>query len=433
MRVLLINAATPGYTLQPYPPLQLGYLAAVLREGGHHQAEILDLGILDVPQPEILAAMLRADVVGVYFVTTNWEEGLRLCALAKRLGRPTMAGGPHAGLIPEETVASGELDYAFIGEAEASLPELLDTLEDGNSALQVPGLVVATPDGPRRTPHRTGKPDLRRLPWPARDLLPMAAYRARSDESSLLASRGCPYPCSFCAIRVMSSATYRRRRPADVIDEAHHLVSEYGAGRLTFFDDIFTIDPRYANALLDEMEKRPIGVPWSCETRVDRIYPDLLSRMRKAGCHRMFFGVESGSQRILDSMSKRTTVSQIRDAVTATAQAGISPVLSIMLGVPDDDEASIRETIAMVGELAVGEVWFQPFAPFPGTAIIPQIGDLLPDDWLYLYRHLDLRTPVLPTRNLSLRAVKDLFIEALLSTADRGWVKPAQAAHTIVG
>jgi radical SAM superfamily enzyme YgiQ (UPF0313 family) len=433
VRLLLINAPTPGYTLQPYPPLQLGYLAAVLRATGRHEVDILDLGIAALGDDAVTQAMNRADAVGVYFVTMNWEEGLRLCAMAKQCGRISMAGGPHAGLIPEQTVESGVLDLAFVGEAEETLIEVLDTIEAGASLLRVPGVVVATPDGPRRTQPRTAKPDLRRLPWPARDLLPMAAYRARTDDSSLLASRGCPYPCSFCAIRVMSNATYRRRLPADVIDEAHHLVGDFGAGRLTFFDDIFTIDPRYTNALLDQMDRRPLGVPWSCETRVDRVYPELLSRMRSAGCQRMFFGVESGSQRILNSMSKRTTVEQIRAAITATRAAGITPILSIMVGVPDDDEQSIRETIAMTKELGATEVWFQPFAPFPGTAIIPQISDLLPADWLYLYRNLDLRTPVLPTRNLPLRAVKDLFMEAMLSLADRGWVKPAQAEHANAG
>jgi anaerobic magnesium-protoporphyrin IX monomethyl ester cyclase len=432
MRLLLINAATPGYTLQPYPPLQLGYLAAVVRQTGRHEVDILDLGILDVPDADVERAMSAADATGVYFVTSNWEEGLRLCAMAKACGSITLAGGPHAGLVPVETVESGALDIAFIGDAEQSLVELLDVLAAGGSPLSVPGLVVAGPGGPVRTAARHTQSDLRSLPWPARDLLPMDAYRRKTDDASLVASRGCPYPCSFCAIRIMSKGTYRRRLPSDVVAEAQHLVRGYGAERLTFFDDIFTIDPRYANALLDEFEAHPLGAPWSCETRVDRVYPELLQRMARNGCYRIFFGVESGSQRVLDSMSKRTTVEQIKAAVTSTQEAGLTPVLSIMVGVPEDDEASIRETIAMARQLHATEVWFQPFAPFPGTSIIRNIEDLLPPDWLYLYRKLDLRTPVLPTRYLSVREVRDLFMEALLSTADRGWVRPAQAEHAAI-
>lgn len=430
MRVLLINAATPGYTLQPYPPLQLGYLASALLESGRHDPWILDLAVESADDDAIRAEMARADVVGIYFVTVNWEEAVRLYGLAKAEGCVTVAGGPHAGLIPEEFITtSGVVDYVSVGEAEETLVDLLDTLQLGGAALGVPGLVIRTDAGPVRTAPRRSRPDIRVARWPARELIPMRAYREHTEDSSLIASRGCPYPCSFCAIRVMSKASYRRRVPADVVSEAHHLVRHYDAGRLTFFDDIFTIDPRYTNALLDEMDDRPLGVPWSCETRVDRVYPELLQRMRAAGCHRLFFGVESGSQRILDSMSKRTTVPQILSAVRETQRAGITPVLSIMVGVPDDDSDSIRETIAMVRELEATEVWFQPFAPFPGTDIIPTISDLLPPDWLRLYRNLDLRTPVLATRHLSLRDVKDLFMEAMLSTAERGWVRPVPAGR----
>jgi radical SAM superfamily enzyme YgiQ (UPF0313 family) len=429
VRILLVNAPTPGYTLQPYPPLQLGYLAAAVRDTGRHEADILDLAVLDRTDAQIMAAMAGFDAVGVYFVTLNHGEAMRLCALAKQVGCVTMAGGPHAGLVPEETVAHGDLDFAFISEAELSLVELMDTMADGGSPLTVQGLTVATSFGPMRTPPRSDRPDLRRLSWPARDLIPMSRYLARTTDTSLVASRGCPYPCSFCSIRIMSAATYRRRDPADVISEAQHLVARYPVSRLTFFDDIFTIHPGYTTRLLEEMHDRPLGVEWSCETRVDRIYPELLTTMRATGCWRIFYGVESGSQRILDSMAKGTTVAQIETAVRQTQAAGITPVLSVMVGVPEDDEASIRETISLVKRLEPNEVWFQPFAPFPGTDIVSQIPDLLGQEWLSLYRQLDLRTPVLPTRHLGLRQVKDLFLEAMLTTAGTGWVKPAQAAH----
>jgi anaerobic magnesium-protoporphyrin IX monomethyl ester cyclase len=422
--MLLINAPTPGYQLQPYPPLQLGYLAAVLRETRRHEVAILDLGIEDQSDEAVLREMADFDVVGVYFVTMNWEAGLHLCKLAKQLGLITMAGGPHTGLNPEETIQHGCLDYAFIGEAEQSLVELLDALETGRSPREIAGIVIAEDGRAFRTPVRHERPDLLSLPWPARDLIPMHKYRERTDDTSVLASRGCPYPCSFCSIRVMSNYTYRRRTPKLFVAEVQYLRQEYGFERLTFFDDIFTINRKYALALCEELRTRQMDIPWSCETRVDRVDMELLRAMHAAGCYQIFYGVESGSQRILDSMAKGTTVPQIRNAVAMTKQAGIQPVLSIMVGVPDDDEASIRETIRMVKDLDAYQVWFQPFSPFPGTEIISQIRDLLDDNWLDLYRKLDLRSPVLRTRYLTLKEVKGLYMEALLSVSDRGWVKP---------
>jgi anaerobic magnesium-protoporphyrin IX monomethyl ester cyclase len=431
MRVLLVNAPTPGYALQPYPPLQLGYLAAALRESGRHDAAILDLGIEEHTEAEVSALMQDFDAVGLYFVTMNWHEGMRLAGLAKQLGLPTMAGGPHAGLVPEESLRHGSLDFAFVGEAEVSLIELLDALESGKPVTDIPGLVVATPDGPRRHPQRAPRPDLRKLPWPARDLIPMARYRTVSDDTSALASRGCPYPCSFCAIRVMSNASYRRRSPEDFVAEVSHVQRTYGFDRFTFFDDIFTIDRRYVLALCAQIRERGLDITWSCETRVDRLDPEILTAMRDAGCYRIFFGVESGSQRILDSISKRTRVQQIKDAVSMTRAAGIRTVMSVMVGTPDDDEHSIRDSIRLTRELDSDEVWFQPFAPFPGTDIIPKIQDLLDDDWMDMYHRLDLRSPVMPTRNLSLAEVRSLYLEAVLSTGNRGWVKPPQASHTV--
>ncbi|WP_159050317.1 B12-binding domain-containing radical SAM protein [Streptomyces cellostaticus] len=431
MRVLLVNAPTPGYALQPYPPLQLGYLAAALRASGRHDVEILDLGIEEQTDTETTARMQGFDAVGLYFVTMNWREGLRLAALAKQLGLPTMAGGPHAGLVPEETLRHGSLDFAFVGEAEVSLVRLLDALESGAPPTEVPGVVVATADGPRRHPQRAPRPDLRTLPWPARDLIPMSRYREVSDDTSALASRGCPYPCSFCAIRVMSNASYRRRAAKDFVAEVRHVQRTYGFDRFTFFDDIFTIDRRYVLALCAEMKASGLDITWSCETRVDRLDPEILTAMRDTGCYRIFFGVESGNQRILDSISKRTRVQQIKDAVSLTRGAGIRTVMSVMVGTPDDDAETIRDSIRLTRELESDEVWFQPFAPFPGTAIIPRISDLLDDDWMDMYHRLDLRSPVMRTRHLSLEEVKSLYLEAVMSTGARGWVKPSQATHSV--
>ena len=429
MRILLINAPTPRYTLQPYPPLQLGYLASALRETGRHEVDILDLGIERHTDEAIVARMRGFDAVGLYFVTMNWHEGIRLARLAKEQHLPTMAGGPHAGLVPEEVLRQGALDYAFVGESEVSVVELLDALERGRPTTDVPGVVVATPEGPRRHPERARRPDLRTLPWPARDLIPMARYREVSPDTSAISSRGCPYPCSFCAIRVMSNASYRRRDPGDVVAEVAHVQRTYGFDRFTFFDDIFTINRQHVLALCAQLRDKRLDIAWSCETRVDRLDPEILAAMRAAGCDRIFFGVESGAQRILDSISKRTKVQQIKDAVTMTRAAGIRTVMSVIVGTPDDDAASIRESIALTRQLDSDEVWFQPFAPFPGTDIIPQIQDLLDRDWIDMYPKLDLRSPVLPTRHLSLEEVKALYLEAVISTGSRGWVKPAQASH----
>lgn len=433
MKVLFINAPTPGYQLQPYPPLQLGYLASSLRETRRHEVEILDLGIEEtLPEVELINLFSDFDIVGVYFVTMNWETGLNLCALAKSQGLITMTGGPHAGLNPEQVLACGVVDYVLIGESDYTIIEVIDALERGEPVSAIKGIAFNKNGRPIRTPVRSQKPLLDDLPLPARDLMPMSKYRLQTNDTSVLASRGCPYPCSFCAIRLMSDRSYRSRSPSLVMDEAEFVIKEYGFEKITFFDDIFTINRKYTLQLVDEMRARKIGFPWSCETRVDRVDRQLLRQMHAAGCYQIFYGVESGSQRILDSMSKGTTVTEIKEAIKLTKDSGINPVLSIMVGVPEDDETSIRETIAMVRELDAHQVWFQPFCPFPGTDIIHDIPDLLDDNWLTLYSSLDMRSPVLHTRYLTLAEVKGLYLEALMSVSERGWVKPQDVEPLLI-
>lgn len=417
MKLILVNAPTPGYELQPYPPLQLGYLAAVLGQTGRHAVEILDMGVQQVPDDVVLRKIAGSDVVGVYFVTMNCAVGLHLCGLAKDQGLTTLAGGPHAALNPDQVLQSGVVDYVFVGEAEDSLVELMDVLERGDVPDRVAGLVFKRNAAPHRTAHRRLKPNLATLPWPARELIPMADYRRKTDNTSILASRGCPYACKFCSVSVMTERRYRKRIPAQVIDELVHVTREYGFERVTFFDDTFTLDRDYVMALCNELRARSVRTAWSCETRVDLLDQELLRAMKEAGCYRIFLGVESGSQRILDHLSKGITVEQIRTAVQLTRKSGISPFLSVMLGVPQDDEASIRDSISLVKSLEVRDVWFQPFAPFPGTDIVEDIRDLLGDDWPGLYQRLDLRSPVLPTRYLSLQEVRSLYLEAILSVA----------------
>ena len=380
MRVALV-APQWNKLVNSYPPLGLGYLAAVLEQQGQEVA-IFDLGLDPQKSPDEAVEPILSfgpDVVGVTAMTNNYRSAQEMMALVHRdLDCPIVLGGPHATLFPEELVQEAATSYVVEGEGEATLSELVAAMErsDGQPSPDVLAGIAGltwTRDGcVVRNRTRPLLTDLDALPFPSRRLFPLDRYGLSAPDgapmATVLSSRGCPYCCSYC-FKGIVGRTYRQRSPENVLRELDHLRGDHGYEHIYFVDDLFTFDRERLNAICDGLIASSMNLRWQCLARVDRVDMDILIKMQTAGCREIHYGIESGNPDILRRLGKGITMDQVREAVAATAGAGILAKGYFMLGLPGDTAETMQQTIDFAGELALDEAMFSLTTPFPGTRL----------------------------------------------------------------
>jgi len=374
-----------------YPPLGLGYLAAVLEREGH-RVSIHDLG-LDPASPiaEDVARIAAEEpsLVGLTAMTNNYHSIRETtAALREVLDCPIVIGGPHATLFPEQVLADPHVDYVVRGEGEETLRELVRVIgiegprPSGRRLEQIKGLGYRQGGEPILTAQRSLIEDLDALPFPARHLFELPRYPLYANDGermvTLLSSRGCPYNCSYCFKGIVGQ-TYRQRSPANVLEEIRQVIDAYGYRHFYFIDDLFTLDQRRLAAIAEGMIAAGLDIRWQCLARVDRVTPELLRLMHRAGCRKIHYGIESGVPEILERIGKRITLEQVRQAVAWTTAAGISAKGYFMLGLPGDTEETVERTIRFASELALDQVMFSLTTPFPGTRLWDELVARQPD------------------------------------------------------
>lgn len=387
-----------GNGLSRYP-LGLGYLAAAARQGtgwqvtvcngdfvpraapikvtyltgegfARYRANLRDLAAAPWAGVRQALATLRPGVLGLSLKSPTLAAGLALARLAKELD-PTVlvvAGGPHVSAVGPEVLTHPELDLAVLGEGEVSLVELLNALERGRDPGQVPGLALRRRGTPLATAARPPLADLDSLPWPRplppeglweHELYPPEAFRG------LLASRGCPRSCFYCGSRSIWGGA-RRRRPEAVAAEARSLLGR-GLSRLHFEDDTFGMDRDYLPELCLGLAQGCPGLAFTCETHVSLITPQALDRLQEAGCVGIQLGMESGSDRLLKAMHKGFTWERALAACRLIRQRGLRLECFFMVGMPQEDETSLGQTLRAIENLDCDKVIYSIFTPYPGT------------------------------------------------------------------
>jgi anaerobic magnesium-protoporphyrin IX monomethyl ester cyclase len=380
MRIALVSPKW-NEMVNSYPPLGLGYLAAILENEGH-SVSIFDLGLDPDGSLEDGAdaiASCSPDIVGITAMTNNYHSASKTCALLKaRTGCPIVVGGPHSTIFPERVVSDPSVDYVAFGEGEDTMRELVKAIASegprpSDDTLQaVRGICFVSGDEAIRTPPRPLIEDLDALPFPARHLFELARYPLYSAGGermvTLLSSRGCPYKCVYC-FKGIVGRTYRQRSPENVIDEIRYLEREFGYRSFYFVDDLFTLDRRRLAAVCDQIIEEGLDIRWQCLARADRVTPDLLALMYRAGCREIHYGIESGNPQILARIGKGITLDQARTAVAWTFEAGILAKGYFMLGLPGDTEETIEQTIEFANNLDLDQAMFSLTTPFPGTQL----------------------------------------------------------------
>ena len=366
-KVLLVN---PGCVdketygaLEPFP---VAYLAAFLRKHGH------EVKITDEMAGEDFSkdlAAFRPDIVGVTSTTQLIRRAYEVCDQARRHGALTVLGGPHASALPEE--ASAHAEVVVVGDGEHALLDIAEG-KVRSGVLRYPGVE-----------------DIDQFPFPARDLLRMDYYlRVReffpnhvfkfappgSVTASVITSRGCPHRCIFC-YNSRRGMPVRFRSVDSVLGELSSLKSDYGVTAVQFADDEMFSNKTRARELFSRMTREKLGFVWSGCARANHIDAELLALARDSGCRKISIGFESGSQRILEVLKKKTTLEQNRRAVTLCKEAGVQIGGFFMLGNPTETLEDIELTRKFIRESALDYVGLFLCTALPGTELYEKYAD----------------------------------------------------------
>ena len=372
MRVLFAvpRSHNPKQMYREYP-LGVGYLATILEQEGH-AVRIFDQNV-EGPEDALLldlAAQFQPGIVGFSVLTPNYPATRRQIQRLKREhpGIRVIAGGIHANLFPEDLLADGA-DAVVLGEAEPVIGRLVCSLEKGRPLSGLPGLVFREPAGQViRTPGGPLVARLDRVPVIKRSLYNLPRY----PHHSIMASRGCPHHCAFCC---NYSGTVRHngvgvRGPGPVLAEMLHLRDEYRAREVFFADDLFLLRKRdileFCRACAD---CRP-GIEWIGQMRPDQVDDEVGAAMAQAGCRRVCFGVESGSDSILGNAKKGVNCAQVRLGVRAAQKAGLRVKTGWIYGLPGCLEEQYA-SIPFMLRLRPQEVSIHQLIPFPGHRLLP--------------------------------------------------------------
>lgn len=402
MKVVLVNP--PLTTEERYgvhfrsggqtPPLGLACLASVLREQDI-DVRIVD-GTLFDSYMDVVVDILRTDpdVVGITASTVSIYNAAKVAEMVKDRSFPTttLIGGPHVTAVPRETMAMfPQFDVGVVGEAEETILELLDVFFRNHHELPtVRGIVYQGKGESVLTERRPYIANLDDLPMPAWDLLPDLATHycppvhtvKRLPAALLVTSRGCPLKCIFCDRSVFGNKA-RAYSAEYVMAMIGELYTKYGIREFQFRDDNFlAFRPRLVE-LCRLIKESGLDIVWSIAGRVDIVNPEILSLLRAAGCWQIWYGVESGSQKVLDAIKKGTTLEKARKAIRMTKEARISPCGFFMLGMPTETKEDIEATIRLSKELELDEAHFSFCTPIPGCELhqdYPKYGDF-DEDW----------------------------------------------------
>lgn len=351
--------------------LGLMYVAAVLRDAGHGVRIIAtglreDHGLL----PEDIA---DADLVGITATSALFGNAIHTLETIRawRPELPVILGGSHATVCTEQTLRAG-FDVAVLGEAESTIVELVENLDRGQM-LQTKGIAFLNDAGEvHKTAAQPLIEDLDALPFPARDLYDYDAFRAAGGwEFGMMSSRGCPFRCTFCQPTLnMIFGTMRKRGPENVAQEMAQLQANYAPPILYFKDDTLSANGlKWFSQFRTALKEQGVTQRWKCNTRVDKVGPRILDAMAESGCEEVVFGVESGSQRILDFYKKDIKVEDTVRAFDLCKERGIRAGANVILGAPMETQQELEQTYKLLERIEPDHFWVFFATALPGKAL----------------------------------------------------------------
>ncbi|MCJ7616590.1 MAG: B12-binding domain-containing radical SAM protein [Desulfobacterales bacterium] len=404
MRVTLIRPPAYGVGLmgaQLVPYLGIAYIGAAVRAAGH-TVDIVDMCGEDIARTEVVRdkyvaygmsfsaleeRLSRSDVIGfTCMFSQDWVFHKELIQYVRRLCPETVfvAGGEHVSALPEYCLDDcPELDICVIGEGEETFVKLLDNLQKQAELSDVPSLVYHSSDRAAYChTQRAGRiKDIDKIPMPAWDLTPMENYLSREltyhirrgRTIPMLATRGCPYKCTFCSNSNMWGNLWIARNPKLVVDEMEYYINHYQANNFVFSDLTAVVSKKKIIELCNEIISRNLAVTWQLPTlRTEAVDHSVLKLMYQAGCRELDFAIESGSKKVLTSVNKRNNPDKIFYLIKDGLNVGMNLSTNIVIGLPQERLKDFLKTYWLIIKLAMKglqELNVFPFIPYPGSKL----------------------------------------------------------------
>ena len=386
MKILLINPPAENEILSCNPeiiksergydpPLGLLYLAGYIKKYSNHELKIIDAQVekMDYHQLEEEIQKFNPNIVGITAMTFTLLDVLKSAEIAKKCYPKSkiVIGGPHVQIYPEETINLKNIDYIVLGEGEKIFLELIENINNPEKLKSIKGLVFKE----NNRIINTGRPDyfnnLDEIPFPPREFLSYKKYSSLLAKekviTTMFTSRGCPFACNFCDRPAMGK-NFRARSAESVVNEMEECL-KLDIKEIFIYDDTFTVDRQRVINICNEIIKRNLKFTWDIRARVNTVDEELLSSLKKAGCIRIHFGVEAGTEKILKVLNKNISLEQALIAFKLSRKIGIQTLAYFMIGSPTETEEDVLQTIKFMNKLDPDFVQITLLTPFPGTKI----------------------------------------------------------------
>ena len=374
-------------------PLGLGYVGAVLKDQGHH-VESLDIRVNKYSDEDIEEFLKEKvhffDVICIGGMITVYFEIKKLISIIKQYRQdiPIIIGGTAVSSMPDLLLRNTDADIACIGEGEITIIEIIEAIKGSRNIKNVLGIGYKSQNKIFLNSPRQLIQNLDSIPFPLWDVFPMEKYineqlivpRKGTKGINLISGRGCPYQCIFCYRNF--GRTVRLRSVDNIIQEMKILHKKFGITHFEFQDELFTINKNRIREFCTRINEEEMNITWRCLGRADLVDFESLKLMKQAGCHWIGYGMESGSQKMLDIMHKNLKVDQIKQAIQISRQAGLEVTGTFMIGLPGETHDTIRETINFCKEMKIFNEFFFT-VPFPGTLLFKQLketGQIIDDE-----------------------------------------------------
>jgi len=364
-----------GKDIYLFPPLGIMYLSSAIKKYSNHKVVLFDAQPFNMTAEEVADAACaeNPDVVGVTVQTHNLVDST---SVIKRVRQKLpkvhiIIGGPHSWNFPDRAISIPEVDSVARGDAEITLPEWLDALENNSGFDKVEGMYYK--DNNReihKNPDRPVRKNLDDLPFPDRDALPRAVYYTPGMEAAntttIITSRGCPYRCNFCN-------TYQRysvRSAKNIVDEMEYCRDKYGIEEIHFIDDLFNRTAERVTEISREILNRGVKMRWGFKATCRQSTPEMVKLAKEAGCTKIHYGVETGTNEGLESLNKKLTIDEIREVFKFTKEIGVIAIAYMMIGIPyEKNREDIMKSIRFIRELDPDYVVYALLSPYPDTPL----------------------------------------------------------------
>lgn len=349
------------------PPIGLLYLATFAQDLAEFSVIDCNLDRLSPEEAGAAILALKPDLVGITLNFVPLLKFARKVAQYLKKREPSLFivfGGNFATFYSDQLIKKTWVDAVILKEGERSFRSLLENLSATGGLVSVPGSLVKTSSGIKKQAFTQYVANLDELPFPDYDFLP----RHEQYMKSIVTSRGCPYTCIYCSTKAMWSR-WRPRSAANILAEIDVLRTKFAATRINFFDDHFLVSRKRTVEFLEGLAARNYPIEWGFSARLETVDDEILERLGAAKCRNIFFGIESGSPKVLNHLERQSNIEEIEHKIDKCIKVGIIPHAAFMIGLPWETKDDVEATLALLARINTPSVLLSVFTPFMGTPV----------------------------------------------------------------